>query len=307
MALNRPIFWLGLAGLSPPQRAALVAVLPSQPTSLPAWRVAKFSEADAWCISGAAARLHDDGTLTVPDSRSAESELLLKLDQVDRPLAFTTPLAVPEIEPLTTFEPESERAVRMVLKKFEAWLQPLRAQYFLGALLHQRLGGLPHAVYALTHQTVLLAVVDIPRRHIDYLVDVSPVQLEQAVWEPHTPSPEPLPPRFKQVGLRAVMWQFAQHSAADLLPASFKADAIRLLRPPQVPEAWLKDSLRTVLRALEIGPSSLEQLLQSGVNPEQLVRDLGSLYFDGAVSTAAGEAPWLSSANQRPFEFGVAV
>ena len=71
MALDRPIFWLGLAGLSPPQRAALVAVLPSQPTSLPAWRIAKFSEADAWCISGAAARLHDDGILTVTDRRSA--------------------------------------------------------------------------------------------------------------------------------------------------------------------------------------------------------------------------------------------
>ncbi|WP_295955854.1 hypothetical protein [Rhodoferax sp.] len=304
MALDRPIFWLGLAGLSPQQRAALVAVLPSQPTSLPAWRVAKFSEADAWCISGAAARLHDDGTLAVPDSRSAESDLLLQLDQVDRPLAFTTPLSAPEIEPLTTFEPESERAVRMVLKKFEAWLQPLRAQYFLGALLHQRVGGLPHAVCELTHQTVLLAVVDIPRRRIDYLVDTSPVQLEQAVWNQRASSPDALPPRFRQASLRAVMWQFAQHSAADLLPAAFKTDGIRLLRPPQVPEAWLKDSQRTVLRVLETGPASLAQLLQSGVNPEQLVRDLGSLYFDGAVSTVSGDVPWLSSANLRPSDFG---
>lgn len=299
MALDRPIFWLGLAGLSPQQRAALLAVLPSEPSSLPAWRVAKFAEADAWCVSGAAARLHDDGTLTVPDSRSAESELLLKLDQVDRPLAFTTPLAAPEIEPLTTFEPESERAVRTVLKKFEAWLQPLRAQYFLGALLHQWIGRLPHAVYELTHQTVLLAVVDIPRRRIDYLADVSPVQLEQALWDPRAPNPDAVPSSFKQVGLPAVMWQFAQHSAVDLLPVAFKTEAIRLLRLPQVPEAWLKDSLRTVLRALEVGPASLEQLLQSGVNPGQLVRDLGSLYFDGAVSTITGQAPWLASTNHR--------
>ena len=293
MLLNRPIFWLGLVGLSPQQRAALVAVLPHQPTSLPAWRVAKFSEADAWCISGAAARLHDDGTLTIPDSRSAESELLLKLDQVDRPLAFTTPLAAPEIEPLTTFEPESEPAVRMLLKKFEARLQPLRAQYFLGALLYQRLGSLPYAVYGLTHQTVLLAVVDIPRRHIHYLADASPVQLEQARWDPWTPSSDAVPPRFKQVGLREVMWQFAQHSSDDLLPEAFKTKAIRLLRLPQVPEAWLKDSQRTVLGALKAGPIYREQLLRSGVNPEQLVRDLGSLYFDGAVSTVPGEAPWL--------------
>ncbi|WP_367848703.1 hypothetical protein [Rhodoferax sp. WC2427] len=303
MALERPIFWLGLAGLSPQQRAALVAVLPYQPTSLPAWRVAKFSEADAWCISGGAARLHDDGTLTVPDSRSAESEMLLHLDQVDRPLAFTRPLSAPEIEPLTTFEPESERAVRMVLKKFETWLQPLRAQYFLGALLHQRLGSLPLVAYDLTHQGVLLAVVDIPKRRIDYLGDASPVQLEQAVWEVRGPSAEPLPSRFQKVGLREVMWQFAQHSAADLLPAVFKTEALRRLRQPLVPEAWLKDSQRTVLRALEIGPCSLEHLLQSGLNPEQLGRDLVSLYFDGALSTVSGEVNWLSSANQRPSVF----
>ena len=305
MVLDRPIFWLGLAGLSPQQRAALVSVLPSQPTSLPAWRVAKFSEADAWCISGAAARLNDDGTLVIPDSRSAESELLIQLDEVDKPLAFTIPLAAPEIELLTTFEPESEHAVRMVLKKFEAWLQPLRAQYFLGALLHQRLDSLSHAVYELTHQSVLLAVVDIPGQRIDYLVDASPVQLEQALWALRTPSPDKVSPRFKQMGLREVMWQFAQHSAADLLPAAFKTDAIRLLRPPQVPEAWLKNSLRTVLRALGAGPTSLAQLRQSGVNPEQLVRDLGSLYFDGAVSTFSGEAPWLPSANRRLSDFGL--
>ena len=303
MALDRPIFWLGLAGLSPPQRAALVAVLPFLPTSLPAWRVAKFSESDAWCISGPAARLHDDGTLAVPDSRSAEPELLLQLDKVDRPLAFTTPLSAPEIEPLTTFDPESERAVRMVLKKFETWLQPLRAQYFLGALLYQRVGNLSLGVYALTHQDVLLAVVDIPKRRIDYLADASPVQLEQAVWAARAPNAEPVPIRFQKAGLREVMWQFAQHSAADLLPVAFKTDAIRLLRPPQVPEAWLKDSQRTVLRALELGPCSLEQLLQSGVNPEQLGRDLVSLYFDGALSTVSGEMNWLSSANQRTSVF----
>jgi hypothetical protein len=300
MALDRPIFWLGLAGLSPPQRAALVAVLPYQPTSLPAWRVAKFSEADAWCVSGAAARLYDDGTLAVPDSRSAESELLLKLDHVDRPLAFTTPLAVPEMAPLTTFDPESEHAVRMVLKKFEVRLQHLRAQYFLGALVYQRLGSLPRVAYALTHQTILLAVVDIPRQRIDYLADASPVQLEQAQWNAHPPDPELLPPRFKRVELRELMWQFAQYSAADLLPTAFRTDAIRLLRQPQVPAELLKDSQRTVLRVLEAAPAPLAQLLQSGVNPEQLGRDLVSLYFDGAVSSASGEVFWLSSVNPRP-------
>ncbi len=305
MVLDRPIFWLGLAGLTPPQRAALVAVLPHQPSSLPAWRVAKFSEADAWCINGAAARLHDDGTLAVPDSRSAEAELLITLDQVNRPMAFTTPLAVPEMAPLTSFDPDSERAVLMVLKKFETWLQSLRAQYFLGALIYQMVGSVPQAVYALAHQGVLLAVVDLPRRRIDYLVDASPVQLEQATWDKRLAGAEPVPARFKQVGLREVMWQFAQHSAVDLLPPAFKTDAIRLLRPPQVAEEGLKDSQRTVLRALEAGPTSLAQLLQSGVNAEQLGRDLASLYFEGAVSTVSGEVPWLSSANLRVSEWGM--
>lgn len=297
MVLDRPVFWLGIAGLTPQQRAMLVAFLPSQPSSLPAWRVAKFDEADAWCVSGAAAHWLDDGTLVVPDSRREGSAVRLQLEEVDRPLAFTTPLASPEIEPLTTFNPESERAVYMVLKKFETWLQPLRAQYFLGALLHQAMGQLQPAVYELVHQSVLLAVVDLPQRQIDYLPDASPVQLEQASWQRRTPAADPIPTRFKRVGLAHVMWQFAQHSAADLLPAAYATDLIRLRHPPQVPASWLKESQRTVLRALEAGPTTFLQLQKGGLNAEQLARDLASFYFDGAISTVSGNQPWLASAH----------
>ncbi|WP_394792292.1 hypothetical protein [Rhodoferax sp.] len=299
MALDRPIFWLGIAGLTPQQRAELVAFLPSQPTSLPAWRVAKFDEADAWCVSGMAAHWLDDGTLVVPDSRRAESVLKLPLASVDRPLAFTTPLASPEIEPLTTFDPGSERAIYMLLKKFETWLQPLRAQYFLGALLHQEMAGLQHATYALVHQSVLLAVVDIPKRRIDYLADASPVQLEQASWEKRGPSEDELAPRFRRANLMHVMWQFAQHSAGDLLPAGYAKEPIRLRYQPQVPDAWLKESQRTVLRTLERGPTSVPQFHKAGLNPGQLVRDLASLYFDGAISTVSGNVPWLVSTETR--------
>lgn len=297
MALDRPIFWLGIAGLSPPQRAALLGFLPYEPGSLPAWRVAKFEEADAWCVSGQAANLQQDGVLAIPDSRRAAPPLQLQLEAVDRPLAFTTPVASQEIEPLTTFDPESERAVQMMLKKFEVWLQPLRAQYFLGALLYETLGGLRHAVYEVVHQSVLLAVVDLPRRRVDYRVDASPVQLEQASWTQRAGSTDGLPPRFKRSGVSEVMWQFAQHSSVDLLPVGYHTELIRLVRPPQVPVSWLKESLRTVLQALEAGPTSMSQLQKSGLNPGQLARDLASLYFDGAIATAAGEMPWLPSAN----------
>ena len=297
MALERPIFWLGVGGLSPSQRAALLSFLPSQPSSLPAWRLAKFDEADAWCVSGAAAQLEDDGVLVVPDSRRTEPPLQLQLEAVDRPLAFTVPLASPEIEPLATVDPDSERTVLMLLKKFETWLQPLRAQYFLGAWFYQAHGALLQAVYAVEHQSVLLAVVDVPRRRIDFRVDASPVQLEQARWRKVASSDADPPPRFKREGLVQVMWQFAQHSAADLLPVGYRTELIRLLRRPRVPASWLKESQRTVLRALEAGPSSFVQLEKSGLNPEQLARDLASFYFDGAISTAAGDMPWMPSAN----------
>lgn len=295
MVLERPIFWLGLAGLSPPQRALLTAYLPGAPGSLPAWRIAKFTEADAWCVSGTASQLQDDGTLLVPDSRRGQPPLRIDFRKVDRPLIFTKPLATPEMAPLEQFDPASERAVQMVLKKFEVTLQPLRAQFSVGALIHRCVADLPQAVYHVVHQSTLLAVVDLPKRHVEYLADASVVQLEQAIWSPRPVSEATAPARLLQASLSEVMWQFAQRSASDVLPSHFSTGPIRLRHPPRVPVAWLKESQSTLLRMLAARPTGMSELLlqNASFNRPQLERDLSALYFDGAIASAHVDLAWL--------------
>lgn len=301
MLLERPIFWLGLAGLSPPQRALLMACLPAEPGSLPAWRVAKFSEADAWCVSGAAAELTEEGQLRVPDSRRGQPDIHIDFGKLDRPLAFTKPLTWEELAPLDQFDPASERAVQMVLKKFETALQGLRAQFSLGAFIRHSLPDLQPLAYHVVHRATLLAVVDLSLRHVHYLADVSPLQLEQAVWLARQPSDElstgtaAITAKFAQASLSEIMWQFAQRSAAEVLPEQFETGPIRLHHPPRVPKPWLKESQLTLLRMLSARPTGLQDLLQQNAsfNRAQLGRDLAGLYFDGAIASSHVDVAWL--------------
>ena len=298
MLLERPIFWLGLAGLAPPQRALLTACLPHDPSSLPAWRVAKFSEADAWCVSGEAAELTDEGHLRVPDSRRGQPDIVIDFGKIDRPLAFTKPLAWEELQPLDQFDPASERAVQMTLKKFETALQPLRAQFSLGAMIHRSLPDLAPAAYHLAHGATLLAVVDFALRHVFYLPELSPLQVEQAVWLPRpkmAAGANPATAKFAQAPLTEVMWQYAQRTATDVLAEQFRTGAIRLRHPPRVPKGLLKESQLTLLRMLSIRPTSVQDLLQQNAsfNAAQLGRDLAGLYFDGAIASAHVDVAWL--------------
>jgi hypothetical protein len=260
--------------------------------------VAKFSEADAWCVSGAAADLLDDGTIRVPDSRHGQPDITIDFQKVNRPLVFTKPVAGRELEPLDQFDPASERAVQLVLKRFETALQHLRAQFSVGALIRRHVQKLQPATYHIVHLTTLLAVVDLSFRHVHYLADVSPLQLEQAVWlaRPGEPaSGGAVASKLAQASLSEVMWQFAQRSASDILPEQFATGAIRLRHAPRVPKTLLKESQIALLRMLSAKAMSLQELLQQNAsfNRAQLGRDLASLYFDGAIASSHVDVAWL--------------
>ena len=299
MLLPRPIFWLGLAGLTAPQRALLTAYMPREPGSLPAWRAAEFTEADALCINGSAARLLGSGILQVPDSRQGRPPLNLDLRELDRPLMFTEPLADPELAPWDHVDPESERGVQLALKKLEAGLLELRTQFALGALIHHHIESLQSQIYSVVHQGAMLAVVDFPGRYVYYTAGVSMLQLEQAAWilQPHH-GPATVPKGMVEASMTLIMWQFAQHAAVELLPERFLHGPIRLRYKPLVPDAWLKASQRSLVLMLLAGDLSLDDMLQQnkGFNREQLLRDLASFYFDGAIASAQGDVRWAPAA-----------
>jgi hypothetical protein len=306
MLLPRPIFWLGLAGLTSVQRAFLTAYMPREPGSLPAWRAAEFTESDALCINGSAARLLADGILQVPDSRKGQPLMNLDLRDIDRPLLFVEPLSDPELAPWDHVDPESERSVQQALKKLESGLQELRTQFTLGALIHHFVDALESQIYSVVHQGTALAVVDFPGRYVYYRTGVSALQLEQASWIVQTHrGPAQVPKGMVEASMTAIMWQFAQHAAIDLLPERFLQGPIRLRYKPLVPDTWLKGSQRTLVEMMLAGDLSFDDMLQKhkGFNREQLMRDLASFYFDGAIASAqASDARWApaSGISSRP-------
>ncbi|MDB5850789.1 MAG: hypothetical protein JWP29_4541, partial [Rhodoferax sp.] len=149
------------------------------------------------------------------------------------------------------------------------------------------------------HGSTLLAVVDFSLRHVFYLPDLSPMQLEQAVWLPRLKMEiggNPATARFAQASLSEVMWQFAQRSAADVLPEQFVTGSIRLRHAPRVQKKLLKESQATLLRMLAVKATSLQDLLQQNAsfNRAQLGRDLAALYFDGAIASSHVDVAWLA-------------
>jgi hypothetical protein len=97
--------------------------------------------------------------------RPQERTLTLRLEEVHRPVAFSTPLASNDLEAVCTFDPLSESAIHRVLLQFERWLQPMLFKAALGALIIERGTTLRGSIYHVMRQATLLAVLDFRHGH----------------------------------------------------------------------------------------------------------------------------------------------
>lgn len=315
--MEQPVLWLGLAGFSPQRQAEFATWLAQSPAGWPQWRCAKFLEADAWWIAGTDVRLLEQGSvLSLPMVPDAQDRIQLNLGEIDRPVAFTTPLAPQGFEPKYTFDPASEKGARAVLQQFEGWLRPLRAQFALGAEILAREQTMRPGVYHLSVKGSMVAVVDLHQWLVALAPTVRPVDVEQATWNKRPAAAKDIPERFMRIGLSQLMWAYAQRTERDVLPQRYRqAPLIYWRRSPRVPMRWLKDSHLLLLRELSQAPGGFDELrLRTGVGPEVLARDLASLYFAGAITTSrasaheevpasglpAQEAPRTSLLNSQP-------
>ncbi|MCJ0762003.1 hypothetical protein [Variovorax terrae] len=281
-----------MAGFAPERQTQLAALLASQPAGWPAWRRAKFSEADAWWVEGRGVRLLNGSTLKIPvEHDAADASIQLNLDEIDRPIAFSTPLAPRGFEPKYTFDPASEPSVRTVLQQFEGWLRPLRAQFALGAEILAREDNLRPAVYHVSYRGSMLAVVDLHEWQVGIAPTVRPIDFEQAHWDKRPPAANDIPERFVRISLAQLMWTYAQRTERDVLPQRYRSGPIYFRRSPRVPLRWLKDSQLLLLRELSLAPGSFEVLQQrTALAPVQLARDLASLYFAGSITSTRTSA-----------------
>ncbi|MBA3593032.1 MAG: hypothetical protein M3Q12_13465 [Pseudomonadota bacterium] len=291
MSSEQPILCLGLAGFTPEQTKHLEALLARLPQGLAAWQISAFSEADAWLVSGEKSRLLSADTLKVLAGRPTERTLQINLSEVDRPIAFSLPLAPGNLDPMYTFDPTSVPSLHQMLHKLETRLRSLRCQFVLGGQLIARESQLLPGIYQVSHHGTLLAVMDFHEWRIGISPDAEPPDFELARWDRRPLAARGIPAHFLPNSLSQLRWIYTQRTRRDVLPPRYRSKPVYLRRAPDVPMRWLRDSQLLLLRALSQEISTFERLQQrTGLTAAQLTRDLASLYFAGSITTTPDKA-----------------
>lgn len=282
---------LGAAGFTPAEREHVGRVLDDLPEGWLRWRLAPFGEADAWWVSGERTRAQEDGSLQVAPAAAHDQPIVLNLNSVDRPVAFSTPLAAMDFEPRCVFSLEDVAGMHAALHMFATWLQPLHAVYVLGAMVMRRAASLRHNVHHVNHRGVLLAVLDYREGRIGVLPAAQPADLWAAEWDKRPPTAHDLPPNFISYTPAQLIWSYVRRTERDLLPVRYRHDTIYFRHPPHVPLRWLRDSQLVLLRELNAEPGTLHALRQrTGLAEDVLAHDLSCMYFTGSITTTASKA-----------------
>jgi hypothetical protein len=287
---EQPLFWLGMTGFAPDQRAVIESSI-GRATAMPQWRVSHFREADAWLVNGAKCRVLPDAQLRVAPGLPNEATLHLDMSGVDRPLAFASPLAAPELEPRYQFEPESRDSVQALLLHFDQHLRFARARFALGRQVVELGARLRHGIFHVSHGEHLLAVLDFRRGEAALSPQLQPGQLHDAEWARRPDSAAEVPRGFVPCTTAQMAWSYVRRTARDMLPARYREQTIHYRNTPRVPLRWVRDSQLALLRELQSQPGTLDALRQrTGFPAEQLERDLACLYYAAAVTTTASKA-----------------
>lgn len=287
---EQPIFWLGLAGFAPDQRAALEAAL-IRAAAMPQWRVAPFREADAWFVNGAKCRVTPGGNLRVAPGAPNELSVSLDLDGVDRPVAFAEPLAAADLQPRHRFDAASPPDVQRVLLQIDGWLRFARAQFALGRQVVQLGARLRHGIFHLANRGKLLAVLDFRHGQAALAPQLQPGELRDADWAKRPEGAGAVPSTFLTCSTSQLAWNYVRRTERDLLPPRYREVPVHYRGKPRVPLRWLRDSQLMLLKELASESATLADLCQrTGLPAEQVARDLACLYYALAVTTTPAKA-----------------
>lgn len=287
--VEQPTLWLGSAGFNSDERSRLTseAALFSGPVR---WGFCAFPDADAWIVNGSRVQAGDGNTVRVAPGLPTERAIKLSLNQVNRPLAFATPLP-PQLEPLCSFDLMQARTVQESFARLAAWLKPRRVQFALGRQIVRHGATLRHGVFHLFMRGRLLAVLNFRTGKAAYVADLAPETLDHADWLKRPPTAGDAPPRFVQTTIAQLSWTYVRHSERDLLPPRYRDAAIYFRGAPKVPLHWLSDTQLLLMRELNTEAGSVHDLRQrTGLGEAQLEKDLTCLYFASAITTTPSKA-----------------
>jgi hypothetical protein len=215
-------------------------------------------------------------------------------------VAFALPLAAEGIEPRCTFEVDSRASLHGVLLQFDIAMRFARAQFVLGSQIVQLGARLRHGVFHLTARGRLLAALDFRRGEAALSPHMDPGHVKEASWARRPPGAGVLPPGFVRSSPAQLSWNYLRRTERDLLPARYRQETISYRGTPRVPVSWLRDSQLAVLGELSARSAQLDALSQrTGMQAEQLSKDLASLYYAGAITTTSSKAARPTAVGER--------
>lgn len=284
MTIELPVFRLGLAGFSMSQQEDMGAALQRAAPGASHWEAGELDSADAWWVNGGRVQWLGDSRLRVGSGTAAGRSLQLHLPDIGRPIAFSQPMACGQVQPAYSFDMSSIDSMHAVLEKFDAWLAPVAAQFFLASHILEHEAALGSGVFELNLNGNLIAVVDM-RGDTGVLPGAGPSDFEEAVWRRRTEALE-IPEGFARASLAQLMWQYATRTQRDLLPKHYRTGALYFRRTPRLPARLLKDSHLLLMRELVAGPATFDALLRRcALDEVALAHSLAALYFVGTVTS----------------------
>jgi hypothetical protein len=287
---EQPLFWLGLTGFAPDQRAAVEASL-AREGALPRWGLAPFAEADAWLVNGAKCRVLPGGNLRVMPGLPNEATVNLDMSGVDRPLAFALPLAAPELEPRYLLDLPDRESAQSMLLRFDQHLSFAQARFALGRQVVELGARLRHGIFHVSQREQVLAVLDFRRGEAALSPQLAAAQVHHAEWTRRPDGAPVAPPGFVPCTTSQLAWSYVRRTDRDLLPARYREQPIHYRNTPRVPVRWLRDSQLTLLGELQMQSGTLESLRQrTGLPAERIERDIACLYYAAAVTTTPAKA-----------------
>lgn len=279
-----PILRLALAGFTPAEQE-IIGIAAAQASEGLSWRVSpSLNDADALFINGRCAAPWEAGGVRVNPSAPGVPAVCIDLNDWQRPLAFSVPLAIAGLASGDSFDLLKPQSVVTVLRKFGGWLRPMAVQFWLASRIVKERLDLASSVYHISVDGRLQAVVS-RRNGIGVLPIADPSRLASAVWARRPGLADEIPGHFVQTGLAEALWQYAMRTTRDLLPTYFRSGPIYWCRAPQLPQRMFRDSHLLIVRELAHAPASYADLgRRTGLAESVLTRDLAALRLVGAVT-----------------------
>jgi hypothetical protein len=286
MTIEMPVLRLGLAGFSEAQQKVAADAAKAAAGPRAAWELAPFAEADAWWLEGRRTMLLPNKHLRVQPAVPSGRSVQIALADVDRPVAFSLPLAATDFKPAVTFALEDRHAAVQVLHQFNGWMQTTVAQFCLAASISDNQPTLGAGSWEVLRQGELLAVVDLK---MGAAVDpaAKPADFDGASWGLRDHGALMIPVNWPRASVSQLMWQYAQRTRRDLLPPHYRSKPLFFRRPPRLAQRQMKDAHLLLMRELVAQPGmSFEALQQStGLGEVPLARYLSALYVVGSITS----------------------